>query len=134
MGEARALYDDCVRALFAANNNVPLPRRPTLQMCEQWYSHPALNRPIPWIGYGRSRWHVTRLRWQREFPYLADTEANHACGGFCEPGPPLWTDDDLSYGREGTRCTRVVSVKLKHIVREGTKLFAISCIMILLTL
>merc|ERR1719277_194249 len=34
--QAHKLYDDCYARLFKANGNMPLPRRPILQNCEEW--------------------------------------------------------------------------------------------------
>jgi len=52
------------------------------------------------------------------YDYLATTEANMICGGFCHPGPTLWNPV-----QSGGACGQYVALKMKNISREGQLLF-----------
>ncbi|CAK0869629.1 unnamed protein product [Prorocentrum cordatum] len=107
--------------------NRPRSPHPTLQQCTQWRTADdslVLGEDlVTWRGYVDEQtvaeWFlgslgfdlVSKNYWAdrpqrehtyywREWDYLAQVEANHFCGGFCEPGPSLFVDYDLS-GRQG---------------------------------
>ncbi|CAK0869625.1 unnamed protein product [Prorocentrum cordatum] len=117
--------------------NRPRSPHPTLQQCTQWRTADdslVLGEDlVTWRGYVDEQtvaeWFlgslgfdlVSKNYWAdrpqrehtyywREWDYLAQVEANHFCGGFCEPGPSLFVDYDLS-GRQGGKCAPLVGLK-----------------------
>ncbi|CAK0869627.1 unnamed protein product [Prorocentrum cordatum] len=127
------------RGVVAAPPRGPRPRspHPTLQQCTQWRTADdslVLGEDlVTWRGYVDEQtvaeWFlgslgfdlVSKNYWAdrpqrehtyywREWDYLAQVEANHFCGGFCEPGPSLFVDYDLS-GRQGGKCAPLVGLK-----------------------
>lgn len=64
---------------------------------------------------------------QRQMGYLASVESNHVCGGWCEPGPMLWTSYS-EVGRGGGKCTPYVAHKFLSVSHQG---FVILCLELL---
>jgi len=58
----------------------------------------------------------------RLFEYLATVEANHVCGGFCTPGPRLWSPKD-AFSLHGNACSKFVALKMLTVEHEGVVLF-----------
>lgn len=140
-------YAECQERHFARNDNHMLPKvpHPTLQQCWEWQNvDDGLNigeELINWKGYVE---HQTTAEWLfgslgfewlaanywanrpqqahqsywREWNYLAQVEANHVCGGFCKPGPSLFTSYDMS-GRQGGKCAPLVGQKFSVIRYQG---------------
>lgn len=139
--QARGLYDECLLKLYVTNGNQTLPRRPTLQSCEEWFGeewygaapNASSNDFAAWRGY---HYHdiggqpITKRR-RREFNYLASVEANHACGGFCKVGLPLWTEYDV-VGRQGTMCAPIVGLKFLVAQHQGEVVFGLASILLAL--
>lgn len=92
-------------------------RHVTLPMCKEWFLNANGTNPsviIPRSGYSKER--------VRDFHYLATVEANHVCGGFCLPGPTLWTGFG-ELGREGSMCAPLVATKFLTIRRRADMIF-----------
>jgi hypothetical protein len=132
-------YAACQERHFERNDRETLPRspHPTLQQCTQWRTADdslSLGEDVvTWKGYVDEQtvaeWFLGSLGFDllsqnywadrpqrmhtvywREWDYLAQVEANHFCGGFCEPGPSLFVDYDMS-GRQGGKCAPLVGLK-----------------------
>lgn len=132
-------YAACQERHFERNDRETLPRspHPTLQQCTQWRTADESltlgEDVVTWKGYvdeqtvaewflgslgfallSQNYWadrpHRTHTVYWREWDYLAQVEANHVCGGFCEPGPSLFVDYDMS-GRQGGKCAPLVGLK-----------------------
>jgi hypothetical protein len=72
-----------------------------------------------------------RMEHEREYKYLASMEANHVCAGFCQPGPNLFTDYDVS-GKQGSKCAPIVAHKFLVVQHEAQQLFTVSVIAVTL--
>merc|ERR1712216_740458 len=72
-----------------------------------------------WKGYPL-RHHLKKAphAYSSEWKYLASVERNQLCGGFCEPGPMLWTSIEET-GRQGGKCAPYVAIKMLVIAHEG---------------
>lgn len=155
-------YAACQEEHFARNGHEMLPAspRPTLQQCWQWKTMDESldlgEELVYWKGYVDDQtvaewflgslgfsW-ITRNYWAdrpmqaheyywREWHYLAHLEANHFCGGFCEPGPSLFNDYDMS-GRQGGKCAPLVGLKFGVIHYEGQLVLWTSVISLVLML
>mmetsp|Transcript_50746 Transcript_50746/g.134083 ORF Transcript_50746/g.134083 Transcript_50746/m.134083 type:complete len:325 (-) Transcript_50746:42-1016(-) len=122
--EALGMYQDCRQNMVAANGGMEPRWRPTLQSCAEWARLAPADEGEAWRPYSARSSEAVRS-FRKEFEYLASVEANHVCGGFCQPGPMLWNDYDV-IGKQGTRCSPMVGNKFQIIARQGLQLLVIS--------
>lgn len=124
---ALGMYKECRQNLLEANGGVELRWRPTLQSCQEWARlSPVDESAKAWKSYSRK---VAKAdeSFHTQFEYLASVEANHVCGGFCQPGPMLWNDYDV-IGKQGSRCAPMLGTKFQVIHRQGLQLLVISLV------
>lgn len=141
--QAKELYEKCTSRLVAENNNVPLARKITLPMCEEYFrqwneeeiAQSLATRTLgmtPWKGYPlRDETSLlpksASLKFfedhRREWNYLAAAEANHVCGGFCEPGPMLWQTQRPGFI---SNCAPYIALKFKVVAYEGELLLIVN--------
>jgi len=133
--EARGAYGQCLLRLKKENMGKPLRNHPVLQSCDEWGDLlSGVEGVVPFKGYkvdGALRQHSTPndARWQ----YLANTELNHLCGGFCKQGPPLFASYDLT-GRSGGSCSQFVAFRFLAIWHWATVVFAIGTMVLALSI
>lgn len=114
--KAQALRNTCVARLTKSNGNVPLPYNPPVTMCEEYAE--ALEKDSTMSGGLSWRW-----------SYLAHTEVNHICSGFCTPGPALWT----ASVRNGLPCARHVANKLYIVEEQAVMVLVYGVVMVVAT-
>lgn len=134
--EAHDAYMVCLKRLQMENYGLPLRRSPNLQSCQEWEVLLSNQQGvIPWKGYKVSRGTLRQhnpsnnFRWQ----YLADVEANHLCGGFCEKGRSLFVSYDAS-GRSGGACSQFVAFRFLSIAHWGLVVFVVGAVILLLSI
>lgn len=124
--EALEMYQECEKRMIEENGGKMPMWRPTLQACQEWARLAPVSEQEPWKGY-QEKASKTSINWEKEFTYLASVEANHVCGGFCTPGPMLWSDYDI-VGRQGGKCSPMVGNKMHVVAREGLVLLVVSLV------
>lgn len=133
--EARDGWEKCVERKKLDNRGVPLRRIPTLQSCSEWDAMvDNVTTIVPWKGY-RLASNSMRVRDPSNLPrwqYLANSEINHMCSGFCEGGPALWTISQ-KLGSEGSGCAEIVAFRFVSVMQYGLMVFTIGAIVFLLT-
>lgn len=132
--EAHDAYDKCRARLVTENFGQPLRRNINLQSCQEWEQLQENPEGVkPWKGYkispGTMRQHNpnNEHRWQ----YLADIEATHVCGGFCEQGPALFASYEQT-GRHGGSCAQFVAFRFLAIQHWGVVVFMIGALCLIL--
>lgn len=115
------IYEQCLQRMKDERGGVDLlpSERPTLMACDEWIAHENLAWVKPWRSYKKQQARQKTLR--RELDYLASVEANHLCGGFCEVGDQLFSDEGVP--TDGGRCTHYVAHKFLVIHDEGKTVF-----------
>lgn len=119
------MYKECRQNMLEANGGVEPRWRPTLQSCSEWARlSPVDEESKAWKAYSRKAEKADK-NFHTQFEYLASVEANHVCGGFCQPGPMLWNDYDV-IGKQGSRCAPMLGTKFQVTHRQGLQLLVIS--------
>lgn len=68
---------------------------------------------------------------QRQMGYLASVESDHVCGGWCKPGPMLWTSYS-EVGRAGGKCSSYVAQKFLIVSHQGTVILFVELLTVIL--
>lgn len=126
--QALEVYNICADRMRREGSIDTTFRHVTLPMCKEWFLNANGTNPsvvVPRSGYSKDR--------VRDFNYLAAAEAEHVCGGFCLPGPSLWTGFG-ELGREGSTCAPLVATKFMTIGRRAEMIFWTSFINCLIML
>eukprot|EP00747_Dinoflagellata_sp_TGD_P164210 gnl/TRDRNA2_/TRDRNA2_183815_c0_seq1.p1 gnl/TRDRNA2_/TRDRNA2_183815_c0~~gnl/TRDRNA2_/TRDRNA2_183815_c0_seq1.p1 ORF type:complete len:372 (-),score=44.65 gnl/TRDRNA2_/TRDRNA2_183815_c0_seq1:92-1207(-) len=128
--EAYNILQNCTARLLEANGGAQLAYSPTLQGCDEWSEvggagDGAFGWVTPWKPYHISgkRTRGLHVDYRREWQYLAQLEANHVCGGFCEPGPMLWVNFAETGRPLPNMCKPFVAQKMMLLSSEGTIVF-----------
>mmetsp|Transcript_2537 Transcript_2537/g.7526 ORF Transcript_2537/g.7526 Transcript_2537/m.7526 type:complete len:318 (-) Transcript_2537:76-1029(-) len=144
--DASHIYDHCVTRLYIANHNQTLERRPVLQNCREYsrafgevhYGELGYHGWKTWLGNRvgpeRKRLRMEVVKWRRQWDYLAALEANHLCGGFCERGRMLWSNQDLIGRMHFSNCAPAVALKFLDIEFQGLLLICSQFVILGLTL
>lgn len=133
--DAFQVWQGCQSRLLTENGLEPLWRQPILQQCDEWTVHQTESQGVGhWAPY---RIHSVvvpeRQNYARQWQYLADTERRHVCGGWCRPGPSLWTTLDVN-GRQGGACTQYVAFKFLSISSNGALIFLCGIIQLIIAI
>eukprot|EP00928_Gymnodinium_smaydae_P090683 TRINITY_DN74442_c0_g1_i1.p1 TRINITY_DN74442_c0_g1~~TRINITY_DN74442_c0_g1_i1.p1 ORF type:complete len:302 (-),score=36.69 TRINITY_DN74442_c0_g1_i1:32-877(-) len=104
------LHLKCLQRYGLDPNTQLLTRYPLLQNCKEWADY-----------------HDTHVGTEKlaDLHYLATVEANHVCGGFCQPGPMLWTPM-RKFHQQDNACASDVGLKFRTVERIADSLFWVS--------
>jgi hypothetical protein len=133
---AHDAWERCIARKTAENMHLPLRIAPILQSCGEWQNLTKNDEEVSraWKGHKYQKNSMRTAdssnlpRWQ----YLANAEANHMCSGFCNRGPPLWTQEQ-KLGRDSAACALAVSFRFLSVVHYGLMVFAIGAIIFVIT-
>jgi len=129
-GEALGIYNACWARLISLNGGLPLPQKPLLQECSEWAVAEDMSNLKPWKGYETSYSLRTANLWGHEWSYLASSETNHFCGGFCVAGQQLWS----GLSTETDACGPLIARKMLNVEYQGNLLLGVGLITIVVAI